>query len=99
MGAGAVGGGLPTGAVRAGKKDCGPAQRAGVLQCSARTMPIPCTMPCPPTLAPQMAADVQQLGVPASAIPPLPPNATEAEVRAARDLLSGMLASFLSAGL
>lgn len=47
----------------------------------------------------QMAADARELGVPASAIPPLPPNPSAADVRAARDRLSGLLSSFLSAGL
>lgn len=52
-----------------------------------------------PTHPLQMAADARELGVPASAIPPLPPNPSAADVRAARDRLSGLLASFLSAGL
>ncbi|PRW55894.1 type VII secretion [Chlorella sorokiniana] len=47
----------------------------------------------------QMAADAQTLGIPASAIPQLPAQPTAAELRAARDRLSGMMASFLSAGL
>lgn len=47
----------------------------------------------------QMVADARDLGIPASAIPQLPTNPTEAELRAARDRLAGMIASFLSSGL
>ena len=46
-----------------------------------------------------MVADARDLGIPASAIPQLPTNPTEAELRAARDRLAGMIASFLSSGL
>jgi hypothetical protein len=47
----------------------------------------------------QMAADARDLGIPASAIPQLPPAAGAAELRAARDLLAGIVASFASSGL
>jgi hypothetical protein len=46
-----------------------------------------------------MVADARDLGIPASAIPQLPANPTEPELRAARDRLAGMIASFLSSGL
>ncbi len=46
-----------------------------------------------------MAAHARELGVPASAIPPLPAGASASEVAAARERLEGLLASFLSAGL
>lgn len=47
----------------------------------------------------QMGDDAQAMGIPASAIPPLPTNPTAAQVRSARDHLAGMIASFLSSGL
>ena len=47
----------------------------------------------------QMAADARQLGIPASAIPALPAQPTAEQLRAARERLEGMVASFLSAGL
>ena len=46
-----------------------------------------------------MVADARNLGIPASAIPQLPARPTAAELRAARDRLAGMMASFLSAEL
>ncbi len=64
--------------------------------CSSLTLPAACDVA--PT-HPQMVADARELGIPGSAIPPLPPRPTEAELRAARDRLAGMIASFLSAGL
>ena len=47
----------------------------------------------------QMAVDARRMGVPAYAIPELPPSPSAEQLRAARDRLSGLLASFLSAGL
>ncbi|KAL4426973.1 hypothetical protein ABPG77_009534 [Micractinium sp. CCAP 211/92] len=47
----------------------------------------------------EMAADARQLGIPASAIPALPDHPTAEQLRAARERLEGMVASFLSAGL
>jgi hypothetical protein len=47
----------------------------------------------------QMAADARDLGIPASAIPQFPPAANAAELRAARDLLADIVASFASSGL
>jgi hypothetical protein len=46
-----------------------------------------------------MSSHARQLGIPASAIPPLAPDAGAAELHAARVALEGMVASFLSAGL
>ncbi len=46
-----------------------------------------------------MCSDAQALGIPRSAIPPLPPNASAESIRQARDHLEAMMASFLSAGL
>uniref|UniRef100_A0A7S0WLT3 Methyltransferase type 11 domain-containing protein n=1 Tax=Chlamydomonas leiostraca TaxID=1034604 RepID=A0A7S0WLT3_9CHLO len=46
-----------------------------------------------------MVHDAQALGIPASVIPALPPGASAADIRGARDTLQGMLASYLSAGL
>ena len=45
------------------------------------------------------AADARAMGVPASAVPILAPDADAAALRAARDHLAGLVASFLSAGL
>lgn len=47
----------------------------------------------------QMAVDARALGIPASAIPQLPERPTEADLRAVRERLAGIVASFLSAGL
>lgn len=48
----------------------------------------------------QMATEARSFGIPASAIPPLPdPLIDEKELRAARDTLEGIIASFLSSGL
>jgi hypothetical protein len=47
----------------------------------------------------QMSRDAQELGIPASAIPPLSANPTKEELRQARDHLDRMMQSFLSAGL
>ena len=47
----------------------------------------------------QMARDARELGIPASAIPQLPASPGKEELRRARDRLSGIMASFLSAGL
>lgn len=46
-----------------------------------------------------MAVDARALGIPASAIPQLPERPTEADLRAVRERLAGIVASFLSAGL
>lgn len=56
-------------------------------------------MPRPHLPTVQMAADARELGIPTSAIPALPARPTEEELRAARERLSGIMASFLSAGL
>lgn len=47
----------------------------------------------------QMSRDAQDIGIPASVIPQLPPNPTKDELRQARDHLDRMMQSFLSAGL
>ncbi|KAI3436851.1 hypothetical protein D9Q98_006261 [Chlorella vulgaris] len=47
----------------------------------------------------QMAADANQLGIPTTAIPTLPPHPSAADLRVARRHLEGIIASFLSAGL
>jgi CRP/FNR family transcriptional regulator len=47
----------------------------------------------------QMARDAQAMGIPASAVPPLPAEADAEAVRQARDLLRGIIASFVSSGL
>ena len=47
----------------------------------------------------QLANDAVVIGIPHSAIPPLPQNPTKQELRGARDLLNGMIQSFLSSGL
>jgi hypothetical protein len=47
----------------------------------------------------QMSRDAQELGIPASVIPPLPASPTKDELRQARDHLDRMMQSFLSAGL
>jgi len=46
-----------------------------------------------------MQRDARDLGIPASAIPALPPQPTAEQLRAARERLEGMIASFLSSGL
>jgi len=45
------------------------------------------------------AHDAEALGIPASAIPQLPLEATPAQISSARQHLTNMVASFLSAGL
>jgi hypothetical protein len=47
----------------------------------------------------QMATEARSFGIPASAIPPLPDPLEEKGLRAARDTLDGIIASFLSSGL
>jgi hypothetical protein len=47
----------------------------------------------------QMTLDARQLGIPASAIPPLPQQPTQADLLDTRERLQGVVASFLSAGL
>ena len=47
----------------------------------------------------QMASDARDIGIPASAIPALPDNPTKEDLRRARDLLNGIIQSFLSSGL
>lgn len=46
-----------------------------------------------------MAEEAVLMGIPRDVIPPLPPHASEAQLRDARDHLSGMMASFMSASL
>ncbi|GIL54095.1 hypothetical protein Vafri_9653 [Volvox africanus] len=46
-----------------------------------------------------MVEDARQLGIPASAIPPLTSRATAEDIRVARGNLQDLIASFLSAGL
>jgi hypothetical protein len=43
--------------------------------------------------------EAEELGIPSSAIPPLPADADAAAVKQIRDHLQNMIASFLSAGL
>ncbi len=47
----------------------------------------------------QMALDAENMGVPRAAIPPLPPNPSEQDIHTARDLLGGIIDSFLSSAL
>jgi hypothetical protein len=47
----------------------------------------------------QMARDAEAMGIPASAVPSMPVDADEETVRQARDLLRGIIASFVSSGL
>ena len=47
----------------------------------------------------ELAAVAEAMGIPSSAVPSLPADAEEEAVRRARDLLRGMIASFVSSGL
>lgn len=46
-----------------------------------------------------LARDAERMGIPRSAIPPLPPAVDAEKLRQARERLEGMIASFLSACL
>lgn len=46
-----------------------------------------------------LCRDAERLGIPRSAIPPLPPAVDAERLRRARENLEGMIQSFLSAGL
>lgn len=46
-----------------------------------------------------LARDAERMGIPRSAIPPLPPAVDAEKLRLAREKLEGMIASFLSACL
>lgn len=81
------------------------AQTTTTTTTATTTTPTPMTPTSPQVLAAwadaylSLAAEARKLGIPASAIPPLPPGIDTERLRAARENLEGMIASFLSAGL